>query len=108
MDWTKRYNFFLFDFDGLLVNTEEVHFKAYQLMCKKHGVELMWSFEKYCSFAHKSAIGLKEALQREFPQLFDTPWERLYQEKKKAYFKLIEEGQVDLMPGVAKLLKHLE
>ena len=35
MDWIKKYQLFLFDFDGLLVNTEEMHFLAYKQMCEK-------------------------------------------------------------------------
>lgn len=110
MEWTDKYQLFLFDFDGLLVNTEELHFAAYKRMCAMHGFQLDWSFEHYCSIAHHDANALKEQIYKEFPQLLevDPSWTLLYQQKKQYYLQLLEEGCVELMPGAGALLKQLQ
>lgn len=108
MKWITHFQLFLFDFDGLLVNTENLHFKAYQTMCSHHGCHLDWDFITYCHYAHFDATCLQNALCKKFPLLKEIPWPILYQEKKQAYVQHLEAADDLLMPGVAPLLKELE
>lgn len=110
MDWIFQYQLFMFDFDGLLVNTENLHYQAYRAMCAARGVDFNWDFEKYCQYAHYEAAGFREAIFRDFPQLkeSESDWEILYEEKKAALIRLVEEGKTEMMPGVESLLKTLE
>lgn len=110
MQWIHDYQLFLFDFDGLLVNTEEIHYQAYQRMCAKHGVKLDLGFENYCKIAHYFSEGLSTRLYELYPDLKvqQPSWEILYAEKKQAMIDLLNEGAVQLMPGVDKLLKALQ
>lgn len=113
MKWIENFDLFLFDFDGLLVNTETLHYQAYQKMCAAQGVKLEWSFKKYCEIAHFSSTGLKENLLKEYPKLKESgmSWDGLYQEKKSAYLEtyneMLTKGGVALMPGVERLLEAL-
>ncbi|MBI2742589.1 MAG: HAD family phosphatase [Chlamydiales bacterium] len=108
--WIHRYQLFLFDFDGLLVNTEDLHYAAYVEMCKERGFDLDWSMERFFEAAHFNATGLREGIYAKFPALFaqEPRWEVLYEEKKRAYMRLLMSGKLSLMPGVAPLLKELE
>ena len=108
--WVDNYKLFLFDFDGLLVNTEELHFAAYAQMCRKRGFELDWTLNQFFSAAHMGEMSLQKALFEKFPELKvqEPRWEVLYAEKKKAYMELLNSGKLLLMPGVAPLLKELE
>lgn len=110
MDWLKQYQLFLFDFDGLLVNTEELHYEAYKLMCQQRGFHLNWDFEFYCGIAHHSAEGLELQIYADIPGLkkMEPDWKVLYQEKKQAYLDLINRGAVELMPGAEELLIALQ
>jgi len=110
MQWIHDYQLFLFDFDGLLVNTEELHYKAYQRMCGARGVHLDWGFDRYCQAAHYEASALRDQLYAHFPQLkLQEPlWDVLYAEKRKAISELFSSGAVQLMPGVARLLTALQ
>lgn len=110
MHWIHDYQLFLFDFDGLLVNTEEIHFLAYQRMCEKYGFKLQWSFERYCLAAHYSAEGLKEQIYESLPGLYqaEPSWETLYAYKRQQVLELLESGATGLMPGVAELLQVLQ
>lgn len=110
MDWIRNYQLFLFDFDGLLVNTEELHFAAYVQMLKARGFALGWSLERFFEAAHFNATGLRDAIYAEFPELAaqEPCWEVLYAEKKQAYMELVEQGKLALMPGVSELLQKLK
>lgn len=110
MNWIKDFQLFMFDFDGLLVNTENLHFEAYRAMCAARGVDFTWDFPKYCSYAHYEAEGFREALFKDFPALkaSEPDWDILYAEKKTALMELVHQGKIDLMPGVETLLKELE
>jgi len=110
MQWIQQFDLFLFDFDGLLVNTEELHFAAYREMCQQRGYRLDWTLFEFFQAAHFDAAGLKEAIYRKFPELQkqEPRWEVLYAEKKQRYQELLEKGDLSLMPGVAEVLKALE
>jgi beta-phosphoglucomutase len=108
--WIHDYDLFLFDFDGLLVNTEELHFQAYVQMCLKRGFDLKWNFNEFSLAAHYNSEGLKNRIYAALPDLYaqETEWSILYEEKKAAYLRLLHEGSVRLMPGVASLLQNLQ
>ena len=109
MQWIQQFDLFLFDFDGLLVNTEDLHFAAYREMCNKRGFDLNWSLSQFFQAAHFDAAGLKNAIYREFPALQEQEprWEILYAEKKQSYQNLLEKGDISLLPGVAPVLEAL-
>ena len=99
----------LFDFDGLLVDTEALHFKAYVKLCQNHGCHLDWDITRFFSAAHFDSKGVEKALYQKFPELYkeEPRWPVLYEEKKQIYKQLLEEGGLRLMPGAEPLLKAL-
>lgn len=110
MEWIHKYQLFLFDFDGLLVNTEEIHYLAYKQMLAARNINFNWSFERYCEAAHYEANALQIQLYEQFPSLKqqEPNWSVLYQEKKDALRSLFINGAVQMMPGAASLLSTLE
>lgn len=109
MEWIHHYQLFLFDFDGILVNTEELHYRAYLKMCANRGFFLKWDQKKYMQHALYNAHGVQEGIYRELPDLqrIEPCWDILYQEKKKAYLELLKKEGPSLMPGVEILLQEL-
>jgi HAD superfamily hydrolase (TIGR01509 family) len=109
MQRVKNYDLFLFDFDGLLVNTEEMHFQAYQNMMKQNGFTLDWNFNRYCQAAHYHSTYLKEQIYEEYPALYakEPQWEVLYKQKQNALLDLVDKGAAHLMPGAEALLTEL-
>lgn len=107
MDWIYKFDLFLFDFDGLLVNTEHLHYQAYINMLSQRGCQIDWDFSKFCSLAHLNSDALKQQIYAEFPFL-EPDWKILYEEKKQIYFDLIHSGKIELMEGVSSLLKALQ
>lgn len=110
MPWISKYQLFLFDFDGLLVNTEELHFLAYKQMMGKRGFTLNWSFERYCQSAHYSSEKFRKEIFEQYPELMkqDPSWEELYREKQAIMEQVLMGESVHLMPGVELLLTRLQ
>jgi beta-phosphoglucomutase len=110
MNWILQYQLFLFDFDGLLVDTERLHYQAYINMCADRGFQLTWSFHRYSAAAHHKSTDLRDQIYLEFPDLQakEPNWQVLYEEKKRHFLNLIENGTVPLLPGAADLLLALQ
>lgn len=109
MAWLDDYQLFLLDFDGLLVNTEEIHYLAYKEMFKKRGIDFSWSFDRYCKAAHYSSDTFRVQIYEEFPALEkqEPRWPVLYEEKKTILINMYHNGNVHLMPGAKSLLEFL-
>ena len=101
-----KYDLFLFDFDGLLVNTEELHYRAYGELLSRHGATLGLDFPAYAAIALTSADGLRRHIAMRAPHL-DAEWESTYAEKKQIYLELLMRGAVELMPGASEFLEQL-
>ncbi len=110
MAFLKQFDLTCFDFDGLLVNTEKLHYKAYSNMLKNRGYELTATFNDFINIAHRSSTGLCNMIYTKYPDLMEKQpeWSILYEEKTHAYLKQLEQENLELLPGVDKLLKHIE
>ncbi|NGX56550.1 MAG: Beta-phosphoglucomutase [Candidatus Anoxychlamydiales bacterium] len=110
MDWIDSFQLYLFDLDGLLVNSEMIHYQAYIDMLDRRGFKLNWSFLKFCEVAHFSDVSLKEGLYSFFPSLYNQEpnFNILRKEKNEIFLKLLSSSKVDLMNGVKKLLEELD
>lgn len=108
MSWILDYSP-IFDFDGLLVNTEHLHFQAYQRMLEENGASFPWDFPSFAAVAHKSSEGLRKLITSHAPALVKSKtWDILYDEKKGEYAKLLEAGSLDLMPGAQTILETVQ
>lgn len=109
MKWLQQFELILLDFDGLLVNTEQLHFEAYATLCSEQGYALPWDFDQFCAIAHTSSGGLREAIYAQFPDLSAKrlSWEMLYARKKQIYSELLRADRLSFLPGVEALLKEL-
>lgn len=109
MSWLDDYRLVLLDFDGMLVDTEQLHYRAYQNMCRDRGYELVITFREYCEIAHKSSEGLENMVYSKFPQLKkeEPNWDVLYAEKKQAIIDLLNANEAKLMPGAEAFLNLL-
>lgn len=97
----------LFDLDGLLVDTESFHWKAYQAACEKLGGTLPWTFLEYLSLSGSSATAVQEKLRKEQPELFvKYTWDDLYREKKAQLQILLSSLPIPLMPGVQEFIER--
>lgn len=109
MEILADFDFFLFDFDGLLVDTERLHYKAYKNALAFHGFSLPWSFEEYCKIAHSPDKPLEKEISLLFPNLrkIYPNWMDFYNLKKRNILSLLKTENVMLMPGAPELLSAL-
>jgi len=91
----------LFDMDGVIVDTEPLHHKAYQKMFEKVGIEV--SSEMYEGFTGQSTYGICVQLCTYF-NLEQDPQE-LVQIKRNYFTKLFfEDNDLQLLDGVEELI----
>lgn len=108
MNWILEYSPIFFDFDGLLVNTEHLHYEAYRHMLEGRGCDFEWDFPTFASIAHKSATGLRLTIMDTYPELKEIPWDTLYEEKKQCYMELLRGGNLEMMPGAEEVLLSVQ
>jgi len=92
----------IFDFDGLMVNSEQVIFVALQKLFAKYDIDLTWSY-----FAHH--IGMPVAVV--LPQFYrdhsiPLSYEDFLTQRKQA-IKIEMETSLKLMPGLTSLISIL-
>lgn len=94
----------LFDMDGVIVNTEPLHYKAYYEMFKTIGVDVPLSH--YQTYTGRSTINTCKGICDHFNLAHDP--EELVLLKRKAFKSLfINDPELDLLPGVLDLIKNL-
>ena len=93
----------LFDMDGVLVDTEPLHRKAYFRTFQDLGIDV--SEELYSTFTGASTKRVCDTLIRHF-EMDVTPEE--ITQKKRAFFKdyFYNDEEFDLIPGVRKLIEN--
>lgn len=94
---------FLFDLDGLLVDSEPLQLKSFAELAKRHGMINLKNFKK--KYMGKSAI---ENIMELFPQASENGLQFLLKEKKKIIQELINNRNLYLKPGAMKILKILK
>jgi HAD superfamily hydrolase (TIGR01509 family) len=98
----------LFDLDGLLVDTEHLHWQAYQHMCQEYGQILPWDFPDYLKISGGSSTGVREQLEAKIPELFQgRDWDELYNVKRQKLYEILSSTPIPLMKGVEHCLPLL-
>lgn len=96
----------IFDVDGTLAETEEVHRQAFNETFAAHALDWHWSTEDYRELLRTT--GGKERMARHREALGSGPDDaeiaRLHVEKTARYGAIISAGGVPLRPGVAELI----
>lgn len=105
-----KWQIFLFDFDGTLVNSEKLHHLAYLQVAKKYAINFAPSFEEYCRYAHFSDHALKDEVCRLYKNKYDhdLDWPAFYDSKKEAYLDIVTSTEPELMEGAGSLLQILQ
>ncbi len=93
----------IFDMDGVIINSEEIHKKAYYETFKSIGVDV--SDELYKSFTGSSTLNAFQKLVTHF-ELDKNP-ENLVLEKRKRYINFFEnDPNLDLVEGVEDFIMY--
>lgn len=98
----------IFDVDGTLAETEEVHRQAFNETFAAQGLDWHWSKEDYRTLLRTT--GGKERMVKQREDLGSGPSDAqiadLHKAKTQRYVEIIASGQVSLLPGVAELISR--
>ena len=97
----------IFDFDGVITDSEPAHFEAFRRTLKSIGVNLSW--EQYCNTY--LAYTDQEASQLALRQLGNDPSQAEIDDlvaKKRLEFAKFLESHLKILPGVPELLADLD
>lgn len=98
----------IFDVDGTLAETEEVHRQAFNETFAAQGLDWHWSKEDYRTLLRTT--GGKERMVKQRENLGSGPSDAqiadLHKAKTQRYVEIIASGQVSLLPGVAELISR--
>jgi len=92
----------IFDVDGTLAETEEVHREAFNQAFAEAGMDWHWDRPLYRELL--GVTGGRERLLAFAPRTPEAEIARLHRLKTAHYTKMVEEGQVTLRPGIESLI----
>lgn len=104
----------IFDVDGTLADTEEVHRQAFNATFREVGLPWRWNVELYIELP--AVAGGKERLRHYFSRVdpvrlsapdTDTFIARLHEHKTRTYNRCVAKGEVLARPGVIRLISDL-
>lgn len=96
----------IFDFDGVIVDTEPSHLLMFQRVLQTHGIEISEADYYNIYLAMDDWTFFKEAFRRHGKELEDAQLEKLASEKAAAFVDHIA-GGVEAKPGAVSLVKQL-
>lgn len=97
----------IFDFDGVIVDTEPLHFEAFRRITEPHGIEIPWEMYKreYMGFDDRDAF---RAIFRDAGRpLGEERLPGLIGAKAEAFGALAESQGVEPYPGATRLIREL-
>jgi beta-phosphoglucomutase len=97
----------IFDFDGIIVDTEPLHYRAFQSILEPLGFGYSWEayVEVYMGYDDRDAF--REAFRVRGAELEDLELEGLIARKAAAFQKIIASG-VTPYPGVVELIRSIK
>jgi beta-phosphoglucomutase len=99
-------NAVIFDFDGIIVDTEPLHYQAFQEILEPLGLGYSWQEyqERYMGFDDRDAF--REAFSAGGRSLSDAELKERIEEKAQAFLTIVSVG-VAPYPGVVELIRSI-
>ena len=97
----------LFDFDGVIVNSEPLHFLAFHEVLKSEKIELTESeyFQELIGFDDRGAF--KHVFERRGRELDPKTFLRVMTRKSEAMMELIHRRKLEALPGAEEFVRSL-
>lgn len=100
-------NAVLFDFDGIIVDSEPMHYQAFQSVLEPLGKGFSWEeyCETYIGFDDRDAF--REAFKAKAEKICSRDLKSLIIEKAKIFQQLIHDDQATPLPGAIELINSI-
>ena len=94
----------IFDMDGVLINTEPLHYKCWKEAVKEDGINLTYDVYKACIGATREV--LLEIIKDHYGKVYEDPAEVLHRMKEKK-MQFIEQEGFPMLDGVKESIEAL-
>jgi beta-phosphoglucomutase len=97
----------IFDFDGIIVDSEPLHFRAFNSVLETHGIAISWEeyCETYIGFDDRDAF--KAAFRNHGQKLSSSLLKELIDRKAGIFESCIQNGEAAPLPGAVELIKSI-
>jgi HAD superfamily hydrolase (TIGR01509 family) len=97
----------IFDFDGIIVDSEPMHFRAFNEALKPMDIAMSW--EEYCStyigFDDRDAF--RNILKANNKKLSSRDLKHLMENKAEVFQQFVQKGEATPLPGAVELIKSI-
>jgi len=80
-----NFDLFLFDLDGTLINSEDIHHNAYNNAFSFFNLNVSLSFEDYCKYSHINDKSMEQFL---LSITNEITYDQFYLKKKKILYRI--------------------
>jgi len=100
-------NAVIFDFDGIIVDSEPMHYKAFQRVLEP--LDMGFSWEDYCDIyiGYDDRDAFREAFKAKGEEVSSRDLKHMIAEKAGIFQQLIHDGEVMPLPGAVELIKSI-
>lgn len=97
----------IFDLDGTLTFTEELHYKAFAAIFKEHGIDFTYEEEitKYAGSGSKNIF--TKVFQDRGKNVSDVEIEKCHAKKKELYKKIVQDNEIPVVEGARELVEKI-
>lgn len=101
MSFLNNYKNVILDMDGTIIDSEEIHYNAYQEAFQSFGLKKKIPYNEHIILAHSNDIMLKDYMSNLIP--FVT-WQEIYNMKTEILINKLERKNIKLMPHIENFL----
>jgi len=100
-------NAVIFDFDGIIVDSEPMHYRAYQTVLEP--LDMGFSWEEYCEtyIGYDDRDAFREVFKVNEKKIGSRDLKHLIAEKAVAFQQLINDGETTPLPGAVELIESI-
>jgi len=97
----------LFDFDGIIVDSEPLHYRAFLHVLEQR--EIRFSWEEYCNtyIGYDDRDAFKTAFKTAGQKISAKEMKKLIAEKAEVFRQFVHNGEATPLPGAVELIKSL-
>ena len=97
----------IFDFDGIIVDSEPLHFRAFNEVLEAHDIAITW--DEYCEtyIGYDDRDAFHEIFRNKADGICKKDLLQLIEQKAEILQKYIEEGSAVPLPGAVELIKSI-
>ena len=97
----------IFDFDGIIVDSEPMHFRAFNEVLKPLDVEISW--EEYCEtyIGYDDRDAFRAVFKTHSKKVCTRDMKHLIKEKAKVFQTFVHNGDATPLPGAVELIQSI-